>query len=226
MTNAPSFHSDEEIINRLQTISRDYAAAGGGHSRHMSDVREVRDLVAELAARIYDDPEKWGTADMLPRFRDDAAADAFMALLVNVPDFRRRQDVSDWFTRTAESKFRRLWSMAERQEQEKGASGNGQADGQGAEASEEALEVFEANRDVWQRFEGEFPRDAFALRLRYMLNRDPEQMAVMLDAPSPRAIAIRINRARDRFRMFCEQTGLGKREVADVMEHFAKEPAS
>ena len=226
MTTGMSFHSDEELVKRLQVAVRDHATAAGDHARHSNGVREVRTLASEIAERIYDEPEKWGIADMPPRFRDDAAADALLALLANVPDFHGRQAVSDWFGRTAESKFRRLWSTTEHQAREEQESAGGRVDGQGPEISAEAVKVFEEHQDAWQSFEGEFPRDAFALRLRYMLNREPEQMAVMLDAPNTRTIVTRINRARDRFRMFCEQRGVGRSKLADIMDQFAEEHVS
>ena len=48
-------------------------------------------------------------------------------------------------------------------------------------------------------------------------------MVVMLDAPSNRAIGIRINRARDRFKMFCEQRGLSKTQVQEIMNRLPEE---
>ena len=48
----------------------------------------------------------------------------------------------------------------------------------------------------------------------------------MLDAPSTRAITARLNRARDRFKMFCEQSGFSRRETGDIMGHFAEERSS
>lgn len=225
MTTGASYHSDEELIKRLQIVLRDYRDVGGDLNRRDNDIREVRNLAAALAERIYDEPSKWGIADIQPEFRDDASSDALIALLTGIPEFKGRQTVSDWFRSNAESQFRRLWAVSERQTREPATDASDDSLA-APEASEGTTSVFEENSDLWQRFEGEFPRDAFALRLRYLLNRTPDEIAVMLDAPSVRAINIRVNRARDRFRMFCEQTGFDRRELADIMERFPEDQAS
>ena len=87
---------------------RDDGSLGG------ESVREVRTIAAALAARIYDDPQKWGIADIREDFRDDAAADTLSKLLSGAAEFTGRQTVSEWFGREMESRFHRLWSMAER----------------------------------------------------------------------------------------------------------------
>ena len=73
-----------------------------------------------------------------------------------------------------------------------------------------------------RQFENDFPRDASTLRLRYVDNRSPEEMAALLDAPSIRAVGQRLTRARDRFRMFCEQSGLDRHDTADLMLRFGE----
>ncbi|MDA1036076.1 MAG: hypothetical protein O3B65_04240, partial [Chloroflexi bacterium] len=88
------------------------------------------------------------------------------------------------------------------------------------EADEEAIgtepSLFTDTNGIWASFETSFPRDAFALRLRYLMHRKPAEMAVMLDAPSERAISMRLDRARERFKMYCEQQGI-KRHESDIL---------
>ena len=83
--------------------------------------------------------------------------------------------------------------------------------------------LFEDETGIWSAFEESFPRDAFALRLRYHLRRDPADMAVMLDAPSERAIVMRVDRARDRFRMYCEQQSVNRRDTAALIAQVSEE---
>ena len=223
MTTSASYQSDEELVKRLQVVLRDYADARDDGSLGGDSVREVRTIAAALAARIYDDPQKWGIADIREDFRDDAASDTLSKLLSGAAEFTGRQTVSEWFSREVESRFHRLWSMAER------ARGAKRGPEPGPELSSDGGEtavasVFEENSETWQGFEAEFPHDAFVLRLRHMLSRSLEEMAVMLDAPNTQAIAVRINRSRDRFRLFCEQGGFGRREVAGIMARIAEEP--
>ena len=220
MTTGASYQSDEELVKRLQVVLRDYADARDDGSLGGESVREVRTIAAALAARIYDDPQKWGIADIREDFRDDAAADTLSKLLSGAPEFTGRQTVSEWFSREVESRFHRLWSMAERARGgARGASAGSSSDG----SETAAASVFEENSETWQGFEAEFPHDAFVLRLRHMLRRSLEEIAVMLDAPNTQTIAVRINRSRDRFRMFCEQGGFGRREVAGIMARIAEE---
>ncbi|MEE8519666.1 MAG: hypothetical protein V3S98_11125 [Dehalococcoidia bacterium] len=224
MTNGPSYNSEEELIKRLQIVFRDMAHGGYDPTREANDAREVRNLAAELAERIVMEPEKWGISIIPEELRDDAAADAFVALLLSVPDFRGRQPISEWFANTVESKFRKLWTISEQKAAEReNNEREPKPKTKGADIDGPTAAVFEDNNGVWEKFEKEFPRDSFALRLRYMLKRTPDEMAVMLDAPSTRAVTMRLNRARDRFKMFCEQTGIGRRETSDIMEKFAEE---
>ena len=229
MTNRPAFISDEELIKQLQAVLRATPPEGpqGSSDDH---VREARALSVELAERIHREPMTWGLANVPVAFRDDAAKDAFTALLFAIPEMRGRQTVAEWFSVTVESKFRRLWSLAERQNTERArlaveAAANPPAEEPTPEPEVDAEpSIFEVPDGTWTRFEVAFPRDAFALRLRYLLNRDLDEMSVMLDAPSVRAITMRLDRARDRFRMYCEQVGVGRREVVSMMDQLAEEP--
>ena len=223
MTNKSTFQSEEEIIKRLQVLlreSRGTTAADPGDA----SVREARELAVGLAERIFDDPNKWGIASIPVEHRDDAVADAFVAMLTSINDVGGRQSIAEWFGVTAESKFRRLWTLAERQGAERDRLAAERADSPDPEPEEEdsptgiAASMFEVSGGVWESFEHEFPRDGFAMRLRYLLKRTPEQLVVMLDAPSSRAVNLRLGRARDRFRMFCEQSGMAHREVATLMD--------
>lgn len=230
MTNRPEFISDEELIKQLQDALRS-APAENSLASGADHVREARTLAEELAERIYREPSTWGLASVPVEFRDDAAKDAFTALLYAIPEMRGRQSVAEWFSVTVESKFRRLWTLAERQNIERvrlaeEAAANSPPEAAEPEPAPDAEpSMFEEPEGTWTRFEVAFPRDAFALRLRYLLKRDLEEMSVMLDAPSSRAISMRLDRARDRFRMYCEQVGLGRKEIASMMDQLAEEPA-
>lgn len=230
MTNRPEFISDEELIKQLQDALRS-APAENSLASGADHVREARTLAEELAERIYREPSTWGLASIPVEFRDDAAKDAFTALLYAIPEMRGRQSVAEWFSVTVESKFRRLWTLAERQNIERvrlaeEAAANSPPEAAEPEPAPDAEpSMFEEPEGTWTRFEVAFPRDAFALRLRYLLKRDLEEMSVMLDAPSSRAISMRLDRARDRFRMYCEQVGLGRKEIASMMDQLAEEPA-
>jgi DNA-directed RNA polymerase specialized sigma24 family protein len=231
LTNSPVFISDEELIKQLQGVLRAEPSEGPGGPDD-ERVRKARALAAELAERIHREPDTWGLTSVPPEFRDDVAKDAFTALLFAIPDMRGRQSVAEWFSTTVESKFRRLWSLAEQQKVERGRLAAEAAANPKSEASNSAdaepdpvASLFEDPDGTWAQFEVAFPRDAFALRLRYLLKQDLEGMAVMLDAPTPRAISMRLERARNRFRMYCEQIGVSRRNVTAMMEQLAEEPS-
>ena len=225
MTSNPNYHSDDELIKRLQIVLRDASDSPFDRIRSEGNQREVRNLTAELAERIYAEPDKWGISTVPEGLRDDAAADALMALLVEVPEFRARQPIAEWYAVKVDQCYQKLWAIAERQAAEPRAREPQVTPVESVETpTEEVAAFFEASDGIWQDFEKQFPRDAFALRLRYMLKRSPEEMAVMLDAANTRAISMRLNRAKDRFRTFCEQSGYGRRETAEVMARFGEEP--
>jgi DNA-directed RNA polymerase specialized sigma24 family protein len=188
---------------------------------------DVRSLTGELAERIFRDPERWGYASIAPEFRDDAVADAYTALLFALPELRGKQPIADWFSETVESKFRLLWALEERQvpERERLASEavEQRATAPGEEAPAKRTSLFEDAEGIWPGFETAFPRDAFVLRLRYLMQRKPAEMAVMLDAPSERAIGMRLDRARDRFKMYCEQQGIKRSENDALVEQVSEE---
>lgn len=225
MTTNPNYHSDSELIKRLQIVLRDASDPFHDRLRAEGNQREVRNLTAELAERIYAEPDKWGLSTIPEGLRDDAASDALLALLVEVPEFRARQPVAEWYIAKVEECYQRLWAISQRQAAEPRTPESPVAPVESAATPDaEALEFFGSADGIWQGFEKQFPRDAFALRLRYLLKSSPEEMAVMLDAANTRAITMRLNRAKDRFRTFCEQSGLGRRETADVMVRFGEEP--
>lgn len=221
------YQSDEEIIRRLQVILHDQGEASHDRARRESGIREVRNLTAELAERIYREPDVWGIDEIPLEYRVDTAADVLLQMLSRVTTMGSPRNIREWFVNATEVRFKELWSAADketraRESEEATARSLEEAAGSGQGASV----VFEENAELWQRFEGEFPRDAFALRLRYELNRSPDEMAVMLDAPSERAITIRLNRAKERFRMYCEQAGLSQRETAGILAQFSEERSS
>lgn len=220
MTTGPAFHSDAEIIKRLQVVLRDVETAPLGSQRAEANEREVRNLTNALAERIQEDPAAWGLDAIPAEYRDDAASDALLALLTAVPELKGRESIADWYSAAAEDAFRRLWSVAE---QQASRARPGTSTEVPAPVADGSSSVFESQDGLWQSFEKDFPRDAFALRLRYLLGRSPEDMAVMLDAQSARAITLRLNRARDRFRMFCEQAGYDRYAVEDLVAQISEE---
>ena len=227
MTTGANFHSDEELIKRLQIVLRDVSDISLDRPRSENNQREVRNIAGELAERIYAEPDKWGIATLPEGLRDDAAADALMAMLVEVPEFHARQPISEWYAQTAEAAFRKLWVIAQQQAAEHGRTEPQAEPIDTPEASdEETTAFFEESGGLWQQFEKQFPRDAFVLRLRYMLKRSPEEMAVMLDAANTRAITMRLNRAKDRFRTFCEQSGNSRSDTENLMVRFGEESTS
>jgi hypothetical protein len=221
VTNRSAYHSDEELIKRLQAALRTTDTEGTDLAREDENVSEARTLAAELAERIYADPASWGIGSIPDDVRDEAVADAFVAMLFAVTDLGGRQSVTDWFSITVESRFRRLWKLTERATEERQRRADEApspvADEAPADEPEAPPTLFEEKDGVWGKFEHDFPRDAFALRLRYLLKRTPDEMTIMLDAPSARAIGMRLDRARDRFRMFCEQSGMTRRQTTEKM---------
>lgn len=223
MTSGPGYYSNEELVRRLRDLAR--SSAQGGRMRG-GGVRELRTLASTLADRIYDDPERWGIADISPEFRDDAAADTLMRLLSGTADVPPRTQVTEWFGRAVEARFRQLWAIAEEAREKRRDQAPVEDEPLSDEERESAASVLEENSEMWRRFEAEFPHDAFMVRLRYVMNRRVEDIAVMLDAPSVEAVVARINRGRDRFRMLCEQNGLSRRETAAIMARMAEEQGS
>lgn len=220
MTNR-AFISDEELGAQLKALLS--SSSNGSEDPRMG---EVRALTEELAERIYRDPAKWGYANIPAEFRDDAVSDAFTALLFGLRETRGKQPLAEWFGITVESKFRRLWALEERQAPERArlASERTAPEPESADdATPKEPTLFEDTNGVWPNFEAAFPRDAFALRLRYLMGREPSEMAVMLDAPSERAIRMRLDRARERFKMYCEQQGIKRRESARLIEQISEE---
>lgn len=226
VTSRRSFTSDEELMTQLKALlhAQEGSSSGSGDDARANDLRL---LTGEFAERIFRNPEKWGYASIPPEFRDDAVADAYIALLFALPQLGGKQPIADWFSETVESKFRRLWALEARQvlERERLASEVGEQTVAAPEEEGSAKEpsLFEDAEGIWPGFETAFPRDAFVLRLRYLMQRKPAEMAVMLDAPSERAIGMRLDRARERFKMYCEQQGIKQRESDALVEQVSEE---
>ena len=221
------YQSDEEIIRRLQVILHEQGDTAHDRARRENVVREVRNLTAELAERIYREPDTWGIEEIPIEYRGDAAADVLLQMLTRVSTMGSPRNIREWYVNAVETRFKELWSSADRETRARESEEmTARSREEVAGTAQGATVVFEENAELWQRFEGEFPRDAFALRLRYQLNRTPDEMAVMLDAPSERAITIRLNRAKERFRMYCEQAGLSQRETAGILAQFSEERSS
>ena len=227
MSTGHYYQSEEEIIRRLQVILHEQGDSMQDRSRREGGVREVRNLTAELAERIYREPDAWGIDEIPPEYRADAAADTLLQMLARVSAMGSPRNIREWYVNAVEVRFKELWSAADKENKARESEeATARSREESAGTAHGASGVFEENAELWQRFEGEFPRDAFALRLRYQLSRTPDEMAVMLDAPSDRAITIRLNRAKERFRMYCEQAGLSQRETAGILAQFAEERPS
>ena len=212
MTTGPSFYSDEEILRRLHTMMEQAAASAKGEPAHDDAVREAHSLAAEVASRIYDDPNKWGVAYIPEEFRDEAAQDALIDVLARLPEAKEERSAATWFAVAAEERFRRAWARHEREEAAP------EADESGGQA--DPAQAFDDPAGPWKRFEDAFPRDASALRMRYIEGMSPEQMEVVIDAQNARVVQTRVARARDRFKMFCEQAGYNRLQVAAILQRF------
>ena len=213
MTTGPSFYSDEEILRRLHTMMVGAAAAAKGDPSHDAAVREAHSLVAEVASRIYDDPNKWGIAHIPEGFRDEAAQDAFIDVLAKLTEAKEERSASTWFAVAAEERFRRAWARHEQQEAEQDAD---ESDG-----LVDPAQAFDDPAGPWKRFGDAFPRDASALRMRYLEGLSDEQIEVIIDAQNARVVQTRVLRARDRFKMFCEQAGYSRLQVVAILQRFA-----
>lgn len=228
-TNRPAFVSEEELVKQLQDVLRSVTSVPNAYPTD-EQIADAQAIVEELSMRIYNNAELWGIADVPAEFRDDVVIDTFNTLLFSLNSPKLRTSVIDWFKTTAEAKFHRAWALAERQKAEaERITVAAEANPRPRETPEDsgvpadAPAAFSLPDDGWSRFEAEFPRDAFALRLRYLLKQTPEQMATMLDAPSSRAIAMRLTRARDRFRMFCEQQGISRTQVGAMLSELSED---
>lgn len=222
MVTGTNFQSDSELIKRLQSALRDADVALPGSPRAENSVRDVEELVTVLAGRIYEDPSSYGLDAIPSYFRADAAADALMALLFAVPSFKGKENIGFWYSQRAEEIFQSLWAVAEDSKNDPTPILSEKSAPKLNEPQEGTL--FDTETANWQRFETEFPRDAFALRLRFMLGQTPAEMAVMLDSPSERAINLRLARARDRLRMFFQQAGYDRQRIETLMSEFAEIP--
>ncbi len=211
MTTGPSFYSDEEILRRLHTAMWQAAPGLPGDPAHDAAVREAHSLAAEIASRIYDHPNKWGVAYIPEEFRDEAVQDAFIDVLARLTEAKEQRSASTWFAVAAEERFRRAWGR-----HEQGAAPDaGESDG-----LVDPAHAFDDPAGPWRRFGDAFPRDASALRMRYFEGMSPEQMEVVIDAQNVRVVQTRVARARDRFKMFCEQAGYNRVQVAAIMQRF------
>ena len=215
MTTGPSFYSDEEILRRLHTMMEQAAANAKDEPAHSDAVREAHSLAAEVASRIYDDPNRWGVAYIPEEFRDEAAQDALIDVLAHLSEAKEERSASTWFAVAAEERFRRAWA---RHEQHDAAP-----DADGSDGLVDPAQAFDDPAGPWKRFEDTFPRDASALRMRYIEGMSPEQMEVVIDAQNARVVQTRVARARDRFKMFCEQAGYNRLQVTAILQRFGGE---
>ena len=223
MITDPTYLSDEELLQLLR--QQLHIGFGVDAARRARVAEEASRLMLVLAERVYKAPEEWGLAPIPPGLRDDVAHDVLLALLERAPGWGEADNVAEWFGKQAERRFEELWPKAgglDTAPHEPTVLGATilQVAGTEEELDTAASTMLDAPDGPWQRFEQEFPRDAFVLRLRYVLDRAPDEMMVMLDAPNTRAIHSRLSRARGRLRMFFEQSGYDRSLVAPLLRQF------
>ena len=220
MTTDPNYQSDQEIVKRVR---QHLAEAFEGDTRPARRIRlgdEVDEMMQVLAGRIYAAPDVWGLSSIPQELRDDVAHDVLLDLFRDGQTGGEREGVAEWFAKRAERRFQELWSRAETVAGAPQAPVSTPLPPVKEGASEADVAVLDTPGGPWQRFEQQFPRDAFALRLRYVLNRSPEEMMVMLDSPSTGAVHSRLSRARGRMRMFFEQSGYDRNTILAVLRQF------
>lgn len=206
MNTDPNYQSDEEILNRLRGHFEESAESDVRPARVVRLNEEIQELLTVLAERIYNQPQRWGLDQIPQPLRDDVALDGLLEFLKPESRFNGRDQVAELFSRYVEDRFRQLWGRSESVvagDHLRSSSSDKNVDD---EASMSATALLDIENGPWKTFEQEFPRDAFALHLRYVLNRSPEDMAVMLDAPTAGAIQSRLSRARGRLHMFFESS--------------------
>ncbi|MEX2599530.1 MAG: hypothetical protein WD533_07735, partial [Dehalococcoidia bacterium] len=204
------FHkSDDELIKRLQIVMQDIASAGGDLARADANLREGRNLAVDIATRIADDPKAWGTDAIAVDYREDAVADAFASLLSGISGFRGSQPVTQWFAEELQSRSEELQAAREADAAGKASDGGGRWD--------DGVEPLVFTQPVWREFETAFPREAFLLRLRYLLRRTPEEAAAIVGVATARTVNMRVNRARDKFKDHCTQAGLDIRSTERLL---------
>ena len=227
MITDPNYQSDEEILKRLQQHLNETSSKGTRPSRIARLDQDTHDLMLVLAERIYAEPERWGLRNIPQPWRDDVANDSLLGLLQQASSFGGRELVADWFAKDAERRFRGLWSKTENVADTPREMASPSFADQEATAEEQPEVATSALLDAadgpWQRFEQEFPRDAFALRLRYVLKRTPDEMLIMLDAPTVSAIHSRLSRARGRMRMFFDQSRFDRSAIQAILKQFGDE---
>ncbi len=222
MATDPNYQSDEEILKRLHAHIGEALAKDTRPTRIARLTEEAGDLMVVLAERIYTAPERWGLGHIPGMLRDDVAHDTLLTLIKDGSHVGDRGTIAEWFAKQAERRFQELWLKAG----DKSALQTPLPEPTTAmeEVTEQDLEAASALLDAeggpWVRFEQEFPRDAFVLRLRYILNRSPDEMMIMLDTSSSSAIRSRLSRARSRMRMFLEQSGYDRTTIGALLQQF------
>ena len=96
MSTGHYYQSDEEIIRRLQVILHEQGDAPQDRTRRESGVREVRNLTAELAERIYREPDAWGIDEIPHEYRADAAADTLLQMMARVSAMGSPRSIREW----------------------------------------------------------------------------------------------------------------------------------
>ena len=222
MATDPNYQSDEEILMRLHTHIGEALAKDTRPARITRRTEEASELIMVLAERIYAEPEHWGLGHIPGVLRDDVAHDTLLTLIQDGSGVGDRGNAAEWFATQAERRFQELWLKAG----DKGAlqaplPEPATADEQVTEKDlEDASALLDATEGPWALFEQQFPRDGFVLRLRYILNRSPDEMTIMLDTSSSSAIRSRLSRARSRMRMFLEQSGYDRTTVGALLQQF------
>jgi DNA-directed RNA polymerase specialized sigma24 family protein len=224
MTTDPNYQSDQEIVKRVRQHLAEALQGGARPARKIRLGDEVDEMMQVLAGRIYAAPEVWGLSSIPQELRDDVAHDVLLDLFRDGYAGGERGGVAEWFAKHAERRFRELWGRAKAVANVSQAQGSTPPFPVKEGASEIDVAVLDTPGGPWQRFEQQFPRDAFALRLRYVLNRSPEEMMVMLDNDSTGAVHSRLSRARGRMRMFFEQSGYDRNTILAILRQFGDAP--
>jgi DNA-directed RNA polymerase specialized sigma24 family protein len=223
MSTDPNYQSEEELLRRLQQHLAEAAGADTRPARRARLAEEANAVVLILADRIYSDARRWGLGNVPPNLREDVAQDTLLNLLQNAGAIGGRENtVADWFGKQSERRFRILWRTMETAAQSPREPELISSDRVTESSEPVAGPGVDEPDGPWHKFEQEFPRDAFVLRLRYILRRSPGDMAIMLDAPNINAINSRLTRARGRMLMFFEQSGFDQKAITEIMDQFGE----
>ncbi len=219
MTTGPSYYSDEEILKRLNMLLVNRPIDPSTDERSLVDVRA---LFSELATRIYDNPSKWGLAQIPAYARVDVAQDALVDLLSAISEARVPGSASEWFAAALESRFLQYWTLIKNQNDTKTLP-DAHSAVETKTTKTTSKNLFKNKDGPWHLFETEFPRDAYTLRLKFEKGHPDSELEFMLDTGNQRTLLSKIDRARSRFEMFLEQSGYSRSDTSSIMQRFMED---